>query len=596
MSARAALDRAHAMFFRTQQEDGSWSGPCDQGPAATGQALVGLRFVEALAPADAEAAARYLVRQQRPDGSFAGYPFAERGDLSATACAWAGLTAAGLPVDHDAVRRARAFVEANGGFPEFASRVQQGDLTALFVVLAKLAPADALVPPPVLFTLLPPLERFVERRFNVQMPFVLLLTGVLLHYLRGDWGEGGKHEGLVGSLEARRSLELMDRFQNADGSWLFGDTLHAALALATLRAIGIPAGDPRAARGLAWLLGQRRRDGDGVWFSIFGSDVWTTAFTLRALLLSGVAGDHPAVTRATAWLLAAQHAEWGFQAGTTTMPDCDDVAVALGPLGIVRSAPSAGASEVRRAVDRATAWLLTMQNADGGWASFQHGLPGKAPGPMMTGPMPTPGESLWDKLRFFMNPPPELGDPSTEDVTGRVLYGLGQNGHTAAEEPIARAIAFLRAQQCESGAWWGRWVVNYLAATAWALRGLAAVGVDHDAPWVRAAIAFILEHQNADGGWGEEVASYRDPRLAGIGATTAGLTGLVLSSLVDAGQARSPAASRATEYLVSRQAADGTWPNGSLLHALVPPDLFYLLPGAPEQLALEALGRIAGAL
>jgi squalene-hopene/tetraprenyl-beta-curcumene cyclase len=170
-------------------------------------------------------------------------------------------------------------------------------------------------------------------------------------------------------------------------------------------------------------------------------------------------------------------------------------------------------------------------------------------------------------------------------------------GHTAAEEPIARAVAFLRAQQCvggaANGAWWGRWVVNYLAATAWALRGLAAVGADREAAWVRSAIAFLIEHQNADGGWGEDVASYRDEGLAGIGSSTAGLTGLVMSALVAIGERGSRSVAAAVEYLVREQTPEGTWSNGTLLHALVPPDLFYVLPGAPEQLALEGL---AGAL
>src|SRR5262249_42293682 len=157
---------------------------------------------------------------------------------------------------------------------------------------------------------------------------------------------------------------------------------------------------------------------------------------------SGMAGDDARIARAAQWLLAAQHAKkgaaWGFQADNTTMPDCDDVGVVLGPLGTLCArgdAPPHTIAPLARATDR----LFTMQNEGGGWPSFQHGLPSKRPGPMMSGPVPTPGDSAWDKLRFFVSPPPELGDPSTEDVTGRVLYGLGCNGHTAAEAPVARA-------------------------------------------------------------------------------------------------------------------------------------------------------------
>ena len=74
------------------------------------------------------------------------------------------------------------------------------------------------------------------------------------------------------------------------------------------------------------------------------------------------------------------------------------------------------------------------------------------------------------------HPLPEYGDPSLEGVTGRVLWGLGRSGVGVSDPAVVRAIAFLRDQQCESGAWWGRWKACYLAETATILLGLAAVG------------------------------------------------------------------------------------------------------------------------
>src|SRR5580692_1975567 len=125
-------------------------------------------------------------------------------------------------------------------------------------------------------------------------------------------------------------------------------------------------------------------------------------------------------------------------------------------------------------------------------------------------------------------------------------------------------------------------MVNYLPATACVLMGLAAAGVDRGAPVVRRAVRWILDHQNADGGWGEGVFSYRDPSLAGVGPSMPPLTGLVVTALVDAGEGRSEAVARAARYLVAEQRADGTWPNGDWLHVFVSPNYlpssFYYLP------------------
>jgi squalene-hopene/tetraprenyl-beta-curcumene cyclase len=196
-------------------------------------------------------------------------------------------------------------------------------------------------------------------------------------------------------------------------------------------------------------------------------------------------------------------------------------------------------------------------------------------------------------VRTLIDPPPELGDPSTEDLTGRILDALGRLGFTAADPAPRRAIEFLRAQQCDNGGFWGRWTVNYLAATSCVLMGLAAVRADLSEPWVRRAVDFVLEHQNPDGGWGEGADSYRDPRFAGVGPSVPPLTGLVVTALIDAGEGDSEAVARGAAYLLAEQRDDGSWSNADYLQAMVPPDTFYILAEAARHYPLEALGRVA---
>jgi squalene-hopene/tetraprenyl-beta-curcumene cyclase len=184
-----------------------------------------------------------------------------------------------------------------------------------------------------------------------------------------------------------------------------------------------------------------------------------------------------------------------------------------------------------------------------------------------------------------------LSDPATEDVTSRVLTALARSGTRLDAPEARRALEFLAHQQCPTGAWWGRWKVNYLPVTAAAVSALAALGDDPSRDMSRRALGWMLSKQNPDGGFGESIASYRDPSLAGCGDSTAPLTGSVLLGLVEAGEASSPAAQRAATYLVEQQRADGAWPNGDCVATLVPPDLFYEYGGAARYIPLEALAR-----
>jgi squalene-hopene/tetraprenyl-beta-curcumene cyclase len=192
---------------------------------------------------------------------------------------------------------------------------------------------------------------------------------------------------------------------------------------------------------------------------------------------------------------------------------------------------------------------------------------------------------------FLLNPPAEFSDPAAEGITGRVLWGLGASGVTRDDPAVCRAIAFLKAQQCENGAWWGRWMTCYLVETATTLLGLHAVGEDMRAAYVERATTFLASHQNADGGFGERAEVYRDPTKAGCGPSMAPVTGFVLLGLIAAGTAPAHVLARAADYLVRQQNAKGTWDNDGWLHTVNPPDSFYTYDLPARALPLLALSR-----
>ena len=235
-------------------------------------------------------------------------------------------------------------------------------------------------------------------------------------------------------------------------------------------------------------------------------------------------------------------------------------------------------------------WLLGMQNPDGGWSAFVHGLPAKRPGPLFSGPVEVSLDDPVGAVRTLLDPPRELGDPSTEDLTGRVLDGLGRLGLTTASPAVGRAIEFLRAQQFDHGGFWGRWTVNYLASTACVFRASRASAPTCPSPGCGTPSDSCSSARTMTG-VGRASRSYRDSALAGRGPSMPPLTGLVLTGLIDAGEGSSDAVERGVAYLLDQQRADGTWPHGDWLQAIVPPDTFYILAEAAKHYPVEALAR-----
>ena len=83
-------------------------------------------------------------------------------------------------------------------------------------------------------------------------------------------------------------------------------------------------------------------------------------------------------------------------------------------------------------------------------------------------------------------------------------------------------------------------------------------------------------HQNADGGWGEDLRSYDDPAAwSGRGASTASQTAWALLALLAAGERDGEAVERGVRWLAEAQRPDGTWDEPQYTGTGFPRD-FYL--------------------
>ncbi len=608
-----ALERARRSTLRTQRLEGEWESMGDMGPMPTCQVLICLKSLGALDPNDARDAARYLRAQQNADGSFLLRPYAQEGDLGTTACAWAALQVCDPEGSAEAIARAHAWFSARGGLPQVIQLVNRGDVSAVFVALAGLLDPKLLPCPNIAAFIIPGVTSWLGRRFHAGILMTAMQLSLIVRRLRGEFGQDGSDRDFMASCESKAAITLMSTFQNVEGSWN-SNTVQTALALPGLLAAGLPTSDERVQRGVSWLLDQRERDADGLRFNAFGSAVWSTAFNIRALLASGMPANTPEIELALAWLVDAQltipqpeidnrnpgaprTGGWGFQKGNHTMADCDDAGVVLSALGQALKATDREAltpqvrARVESSVEKGVAWLRGMQNPDGGWSAFVWDLPARRHGPMFQKTPDVPMDDLWAMFWLALDPPRELGDCSTEDVTSRILHGLGEVGYTLADPMVKRGVEFLKAQQMSNGSFWGRWGVNYLTGTSFVLMGLKSVGADLREEWVRRAIQWVLSKQNPDGGFGESPESYREPTRAGEGPSNAPLTGLVLQALMEVGEVDSPEVRRGIQYLLAHQLADGTWHNGDYLHSNLPPDTYYVLPEAARYYPCEALAR-----
>ena len=181
-----------------------------------------------------------------------------------------------------------------------------------------------------------------------------------------------------------------------------------------------------------------------------------------------------------------------------------------------------------------------MQNRDGGWGAFDR------------------DNDLTILTQVPFADHNAMIDPSTADVTARVLECLAHFGRTAEDPAVARGLAFLRGEQTRQGSWYGRWGVNYIYGTSGVLRAADVLKIA-DSEFCQRAAAWLRRVQNHDGGFGETCATYVDPEQMGRGPSTPSQTAWALIGLIGSGSPLDTTAHRAVQYLLDVQNRSGSW-------------------------------------
>jgi squalene-hopene/tetraprenyl-beta-curcumene cyclase len=119
---------------------------------------------------------------------------------------------------------------------------------------------------------------------------------------------------------------------------------------------------------------------------------------------------------------------------------------------------------------------------------------------------------------------------------------------------------------------------------------LVAVGVDGGDPAIVRAIEWLEQHQNDDGGWGEDLRSYTDRSWRGRGTSTPSQTAWALLALL-AVDPQTPAVQRGVDWLVDRQRDDGGWDEEPFTGTGFPGDFYINYEMYRLVFPLSALGR-----
>jgi squalene-hopene/tetraprenyl-beta-curcumene cyclase len=572
----AALARAVEHLLSQQDAAGWWKGPLDTNVTMDAEDLMMRQFLGIRGEQKTQAAARWIRSQQRADGTWATF-YGGPGDLSTTVEAYVALRLAGDSPDAEHMRRASAFVRAEGGLEH--TRVFTRIWMALFGLwswddLPALSPEIMYLPP--WFPL--NLYDFACWARQTIAPLTIIGAhrparplGVTIDELRAgtpirpprrslrDWpGRLGWLDALLHRYERhplgplrRGALDRAERWiierQEADGSW-GGIQPPWVYSLMALHVRGYALDHPVMRAGLRGLDGFVIEE-DGVRrLEACQSPVWDTALAVVALSDAGVAADDPSLVRAGTWLRDEAIAVggdwqvrrptlppggWAFEFANDQYPDVDDTSEVVMALRRV-------AVDATGAIDRGVAWSVGMQSSDGGWGAFDVDNT----------------RELCTQLPFC-----DFGaviDPPSADVTAHMVEMLSLEGRR--EDPaVRRGVRWLLDAQEADGSWFGRWGVNHLYGTGAVVPALVEAGIAPGDPVIRRAVAWLEAHQNDDGGWGEDIRSYRDPSWIGRGDSTASQTAWALLALHAAGDGAGAAASRGLQWLARTQREDGGW-------------------------------------
>ncbi|MDO8528224.1 MAG: squalene--hopene cyclase [Deltaproteobacteria bacterium] len=584
-----AIALSSEALLNLQQPEGYWWFTLEANEAISAGYIQLLHYLGAVDSKIQKGVINRILQAQREDGSWGLY-YSAPGDLSTTVECYFSLKLAGFPASDPALIKARKFILSKGGLTQI--RVFSRIHLALFGLIewkhCPVMPIEIIFLPPwapmniyhfsswARASIVPLLVVFNQRR--------TVKVDIDLEELYAEPLEG-RHWKLnrkVSPLSIERIFILMDRgLKYVDKipfkpwrrqavekciDWVWEhmqktEDIYPALAYGAMafKAAGYANDSIQIQTALKALKSfQQKSESDEGAVTIHQqcciSPVWDTPWSLVALIEAGlVKTNDPRLLKSGRWLLSKEVTNpmgdwrfknsegepggWSFEFKNEYFPDVDDTVEVLTALQYLEI-PEA---EKRPAMQRALNWLLSMQNDDGGWGAFDKNN----------------DLDLVNKIPFSDHG--ACLDPSTPDLTGRVVEYLLKFGLGPEEPPVKKALKFLKNTQEKFGGWYGRWAVNYIFGTWCVLTAFEKLEKNH--PFhkqVERACRWLFSIQNEDGGFSESPESYVTKRYTPYPESVASQTAWGVMALISGGHVHSIAVQKGIEYLL-RYVEKGDW-------------------------------------
>jgi squalene-hopene/tetraprenyl-beta-curcumene cyclase len=581
-----SIERGAEHLLSLQAKEGYWLGELEADTTLESDYIYYLFVLGKADPVRIEKLATYVRQRQLPDGGWNLYPGGPS-ELNATCKAYFALKLAGDDPNAPHLAAARETIHRLGGLEHSNSYVRF--YLALVGSLGwELVPA---IPPELMLL---PNWFFINIYEMSSWTRGIVIPMAILSALRPDWrlpeharvdelflDPGNKRAAFDWSkqllswknffLALDRALKvyeklpwkplrqraireakqwMLEHIERTDGlAAIYPAMMNSIFAL---MALGHGPDDPLTWREIKEFSRFEIEDAETIRLQPCVSPVWDSCIAMVALEEAGVAPDHPALVKAADWILSkqilgpgdwqvknkdAEPGGWAFEFRNDYYPDVDDTAFVLMALQRVKFPDG---KRMEGAIRRGLQWLLSMQNRDGGWGAFDRD----------------------NDRKILCNIPfadhNAMIDPSTADVTARVLECLGRFGWPAEHPAVERGVKFLLKDQCADGSWFGRWGVNYVYGTSGVLRALETVSLNAQ-DYSKRAVNWLKTVQKPDGSFGESLRSYHVESSKGQGSSTPSQTAWGLIGLLAAADSGDPAISKAAESLVRQQNEDGSW-------------------------------------
>eukprot|EP00929_Paragymnodinium_shiwhaense_P104219 TRINITY_DN6837_c0_g1_i1.p1 TRINITY_DN6837_c0_g1~~TRINITY_DN6837_c0_g1_i1.p1 ORF type:complete len:821 (-),score=147.37 TRINITY_DN6837_c0_g1_i1:88-2550(-) len=309
-----------------------------------------------------------------------------------------------------------------------------------------------------------------------------------------------------------------------------------------------------------------------------GSMAWDTAFAIQAVAEAGLEKEFSEMcTKAHDWFAREQvralpdgdwrhwrqaiRGGWGFSTAEQAWPVSDTTAEAFLAVLALRNQECVTASCSAPMPDEhlfdSVQFLLSYQNADGGWATYENNR----------------GWGWYEAL----NPSEVFGDImidysyiecSSSSMQALAAFSKQFPSHRRQEIKAAldRGLQFIKDMQRDDGSWYGCWGNCFTYGCWFGIDGLLHGGESPSCETVRRCVRFLLSKQNEDGGWGEDFASCFDKHYAAReklwgcdSGSTVVQTAWALLALMAGDCPDTRAVTRGIQFLMKRQLPTGDW-------------------------------------